>query len=791
VLNLKDTDTDVAAVLRFCIVQNGGLGRHVFFLDGIRFREPGAPQVRKFFVFGREIPAAVHRIPAVAGEFKKVAVKNDDRTILLLDDEPLFCVLDARFKAGYLTAARQCGINAFALDLYWRNIEPRKGYREWSALRERLRELERLGFGVILVIGPHQPSWWGEEHTDLPGAIQGNAYLLSPAVVRDFGGILRELVLQTRDFRNVIGYAVSAGGEQDSSFPEVLGQPGPGSVWRRDPTCLKQYRDWLRQRYKTVEAMRRAWKREDVSFETAAPPVRLPGDDYRRMWLDWAEFANGWWVRYADWAASVVRPLAPGKLLIARFGWPVFQAENIFLARVADVDLVQCKDAVAAWEVGHPGRQLSRTALYYGALRRSAKIVFPEMDIIHGRGYHEGDLSRYVPLFARFAGALWYYRGIAYEDRRFLEDLSRAVSEGKALVRQSLGDARAGIFYSVAYANWISLHRNYDNEAALTGAAELFRELDLRYASVSEFTLSDLFDFNLVAIPYNPAISRTAEQALRAYLALGGAVVMEANAGRFDLTGERRPAGTLSLAPVHVTDEKTASGIIRFSLSASGFPLELSIDPGLRECVQPVPGAKVLGSYRDSHIVSKDRVLYIPCRFYAPYSYGKKTDRAAARQILSTFLRNVTPIQKKMAKNAVAQTRGVSSPASAVFLKREAEDAFRKGLFVRAVYLSKLAGALGDQSPSWSGKSWAANILLAQNMSWVRAAAKRVKRLEDHVNAKDSGDGLPARTVDADDALHLAQRALAGKADPVRTLALLTVARQELVGLERRLKSGM
>ena len=789
VLNLKETDTDVAGVLRFCIVQNGGLGRNVFFLDGIRFREPGPPRVKRFFVFGREIPAGVRAITPDTKKFKVVLAENDDRTTLLLDDNPLFCLLDVRFNAGYLRAARQCGVNAFALDLYWRNIEPRKGYREWSALREKLAELKRLGFGVILMFGPHQPLWWGAEHKGLAGALQGDAYPLSPAMVRDFGGILRELVMATRDFPNVIGYAVSAGGEQDSNFEEALGRPGPGGVWRRDPTCLMHYRDWLHRRYKTVDALKAAWGEEDISFETATPPIRLDADDYRRAWLDWAEFTNGWWVRYTDWVASLVRPLAPGKLLVARFGWPVFQAENIFLARLADVDLLQCKDAVAAWEVGHPGKQLSRTALYYGAARRSAKIVFPEMDILHGRGYREGDLSRYVPLFARFAGALWYYRGIASRNERFLKDLSHAVSRGKTLVRDSLGDASVGLFRSLAYANWISLHRNYENEAAMTGAAELFRDMALRYAAVSEYTLPDLFDFNLVVIPYNPAISATAERALRAYLALGGAVFMEANTGRFDLSGKRRSTGALRFAPVRVVSEQTAGEVLRFSFSEKGFPGKFSLAPGGRERVRSLGNGKVVGSYRDSLVVLKDRVLYMPCHFFASYSYGKGTDHAAARQVLSSFLRGVVPVQERMAKTALAETAGVSSPPSAVFLKRQAESAYKKGLLVRTVYLSRLAAAVSDRAVA-SGDEFgaAAGSLAAQTVSWVRAAARRVKRLPGLANEKDGPESRMLRT--ANERITLGEKALRGQADPVRALALLTVSYQRLVDLERGLRES-
>ncbi len=779
-LDVRQTDTDVAHTLRFCIVQEGGLGRHSIFLDGIALTGAAAPRLKDLHVFGRGVPQSVKALSGRPRAFEVRLTKNADRTVLLLDGEPLFCVLDVAFDPAYLEAARRAGVNCFAIDLYWREVEPRPGYREWPRLREKLEELGRLGFAAIILIGPHQPIWWGLRHRNLPGALHGRAYALSPEVVRDFGRIVKELVLQTRDLPNVVGYMVSAGGEQDSCFPEVLGERRP-SIWRKDSSCLRHFREWLKQKYGTVEALRRAWGDEKVDFETATPPERLGRNDFRRRWLDWAEFANSWWVRYMGWVASIVRPLAPRKLLVARFGWPVFQAENLFLARVSEADLLQCKDGVASWEVGHPGKQMSRTALYYGALRHSAKVVFPEMDIIHDRGYHEGDISRYVPLFAKFAGALWYYRGIKHQNPAFVEDLRRAVEEGKRLVRQDLGPAKVGLFYSVAFANWISVHRNYANESALVGAAELFDDMGLRFAAVSEFTLPDLFDFNLVAIPYNPAISREAEEALRAYLELGGAVVMEMEAGEFYLSGERRPKGTLDFAPVRAMAVKGAHGLIAFELHGLGLSGErLTIGPGVREWVQPDPDAEIVGVYKDSAIALKGRVLYIPCRFFAPYSYDRGTDKAAMRKLISAFLSRVRDEQRERAREAV---REAGKAGGGKVLLAWAKQALREGLFVKAIYLAKLSMAVATKGASPKCRLGAATLLAEQEAGWLKASVERVRKLSQRTEV-EAGRVLQ----EAEEALQAFERARKGGVAPEYALALCTVAYERLVEFERGLR---
>ena len=781
-LDVDEIDTDIAATLRFCIVQDGGLGTHTILLEDIRFVRPVEPRARDLHVFGKAIPAAVQALPARSREFNIRFDRNADRNVLLLDNEPLFCVLDARPDAAYLNAARQAGVNAFALDLYWHSIEPRKGYREWERLREWIGELGRLGFGVILMLGPHQPLWWRIEHPNVPGARDGAAFVLNPAVMKDFEPIVIELVTSTRDMPNVMGYMFSAGGEQDTSFS------GPAD----DPVCLQQFRTWLRRHYDSVTALRQAWNEPKVQFSTAVPPSPAHKTDFSGARRDWRAFKTNWWVEYANYIAARVRPLAPDKLLVARFGWPVFQAENLFLSRLADVDLVQCKDAVAAWEVGHPGKQLSRTALYFGALRHSNQVVFPEMDIVHGRGYHGGDLSRYVPLFAQFAGALWYYRGLMTKRPGFLADFADAVARGKHLVKARPGPARTGVFYSVAWANWISVQRDYSNENALVGAAELLQESKLRFAGVSEFTLPDLFDFNSVLIPENPEISTDAEAALKAYIALGGAIVMEANTGEFDANGRRRSRGTPAFAPFRKSGMRRTDKRLNFTLHAPGVSGTLSLPGPAYEQGTAESGTEIVGRCAETAIVRSRTVLYIPCRFFAPYSYDTKADRSGMRRLIAAFLADVEPGQKRMAQRLVAEARKRARGKNATQLTALAQAALKDRLFVRAGFLARLSLA-ENKEKSTSGTAIPAALILRRSQNaWIDACRRRIQcRLK-------FADAVPGEAAKVRSALYQAETLQQssrertetdGNSAAERDLARGILTLNQLLKIERRLKN--
>jgi len=386
-----------------------------------------------------------------------------------------------------------------------------------------------------------------------------------------------------------------------------------------------------------VDRLRRAWSDRRVTFEAAEPPERSEGEDYRAAWLDWAEFTNSWWLRYADWAGGLMKAAAPEKLFLVRFGWPVFQAENVFLAPQArHVDLVQCKDGVASWEVGHPGYQLSRTAIYFGACRRSDKIVFPELDIIHGRGYKPGELTRYLPLVAHMAGAIWYYRGLQCESAEFMADMKRAVAETKAKLARKYPPAQVGIFYSLKYANWISPHNDYGNERALVGCTELLEDLGVRYAVISEFNLEQLSDYKAVIVPYNPAVSESAVNALRRYVARGGGLLVEAEAGVYDCRPGKvaRRSGTLPFAKVQVLSRERSP--CRFELNVSGLGLRFHGSNWFTTLTERIRArGSVIGTLTDGSPAmvlgnSRSRTLYVAFRFFEPYSF--QDDEAVKRQ---------------------------------------------------------------------------------------------------------------------------------------------------------------
>ncbi|NPV47068.1 MAG: hypothetical protein HPY69_08910 [Armatimonadetes bacterium] len=536
-MRLDDSFTMLATTLRVIVRRAGALGAHTVTLDDITLTGPVDKPLPADFAYGPRVPGP----PPFQREcgFRLEKQRAGDKTVALLDGEPLACVLDALPTPEYLELARRAGVNSFALDLYWRDLEPEPGFDRWQPLQEFVDWLGQAGFGVVMLVNIHQPRWLLAQCPEEP--VVGDAiYPGNPLVRSEFTRFLRRFLPTFRDARNLVVVGVSTGGEAAASYPEVPGEP---SRWRESPTLLADFRAFLRQRYATDAAWREAWEvpEPEASIAAAVPPQPLgdglgPWKDFRPSWHDWREFTDGFWVPQTAWQAKLVKELLPGRLVMVRFGWPVFQCENVFLARQApDVDLLQCMDAVPTWEAATPWFIVSRAALYHGALRGTDKVVFTEADIGHNRGRPtDADMTTYLPPLAPFIGALWYYRGL---HESFVSGLGEALGSLRSAIPQATSP-RVGVFYGQKYANWTQHHANYANEAMLAGAARVLGEAGIPWTVLSEYTLDSLRDLEVLIVADNPVLPEEAATAITAFAAAGGSVAVE-ETPRTDLRGQR------------------------------------------------------------------------------------------------------------------------------------------------------------------------------------------------------------------------------------------------------------
>jgi hypothetical protein len=511
-LGLDDNYTVLAHTLRFVVRRAGTLGAHTVWLDDIGLEGPTEKPLPEDFAVGPRVPGPPpFEYPK---EFLIEKRRVGEKTVALLDGEPLACVLDALPTPGYLELARRAGVNCFALDLYWRDLEPEPGFGRWQPLRQFVDWVGQAGFGVILLVNPHQPRWLTAGHGAEP-LHGGMMYPGAPAAREGFERFLNRFLPQFATARNVVVIGVGAGGEADANFPEP---PGDVCAWRQSPSLLRDYRAFLKGKHGVA------------ADPNAVPPMPLgdargPWVDLRPSWHDWREFVDRFWADQTEWQGALVHRLLPGRLTMVRFGWPVFQCENVFLIRECQhIDMVQCKDAVPTWEQATPWFLVSRAALYHGAIRGTDKVSFPEFDVGHNRGRPtSADMTTFLPPLAPFCGGLWYYRGL---DEAFAEGLGEAFETLRTETLRPTQPAIA-VFYGQQYANWTQYHANYANEAALAGAARVLGEAGLPFTVISEYTLADLKDMRTLILADNPILPEKAAQAIEDFAARGGRLAIE------------------------------------------------------------------------------------------------------------------------------------------------------------------------------------------------------------------------------------------------------------------------
>ena len=87
------------------------------------------------------------------------------------------------------------------------------------------------------------------------------------------------------------------------------GQFADYSQWSID-----RYREYLAEKYATLQALRKALGQEYVSFEAVQPP-RQPDQFGRAAWLDWMEFGQRTFADFFTWERGVIHAAAPGARL--------------------------------------------------------------------------------------------------------------------------------------------------------------------------------------------------------------------------------------------------------------------------------------------------------------------------------------------------------------------------------------------------------------------------------------------------------------------------------------------
>lgn len=203
----------------------------------------------------------------------------------------------------------------------WDRLEPRPGEYAFEALRAFYRAAEPYGISALLSTGAScPPLWLAEEHPDVRllssrgeryplGASYHWACIHHPAFLEASDAYAAALAETVRDYPNHFGWQIT----NEIGFPfNPTREHGILDLYCYCRHSREAFRDWIREKYQTLEELTRAWAWGTTNFvytswDQVSPPESLPSAwSGVTRWIDWRLF---WQHEFTGFAARQHRLL--------------------------------------------------------------------------------------------------------------------------------------------------------------------------------------------------------------------------------------------------------------------------------------------------------------------------------------------------------------------------------------------------------------------------------------------------------------------------------------------------
>lgn len=223
----------------------------------------------------------------------------------------------------------------------WSRIEPDPGRFDWDWLDRAVETL--AGAGLEIVMGTPTatpPKWLIDRHPDILAIDRRGR-------PRRFGS-RRHYCFSSLTYRRESARIVEAVAQRYGAHPAITAWQTDNEYGCHDTVesfsddARAAFRDWLAQRYGTIDALNAAWgtvfwSQEYRSFAEIDPPVETVTEANPSHRLDWRRFGSDEVVAYNRLQTDILRAYAPGKTILHNFMGSFTQFDHFDVARDLDV----------------------------------------------------------------------------------------------------------------------------------------------------------------------------------------------------------------------------------------------------------------------------------------------------------------------------------------------------------------------------------------------------------------------------------------------------------------------
>lgn len=487
-----------------------------------------------------------------------------------------------------LEQIKDCGFNAVKTWVDWAASEPCPGEYHYEAQDLIMDIAHELGLRVIVQLYlDSAPDWLSSFYPDSRYVSAGGDAIDSqgsPGFCYDHPGIrakaeafMQNAAEHVKDREELIGWDLwSEPHIVQWGYFDYLPQPAIFCYCRH---TVQRFRDWLRAKYRSIEALNAAWYREFSSWDVVDAPRFISLMTYTDA-FDWQEFIMDKLAEDLSWRAQTVRQVDPRHVMASHSDIPCLMTLPRFgqgspddwrMAKVVDV-----------WGTSFYPKHVGARETNDPSLRSAELAQTHSSCAAVGKPYWLGELQGghgYVGMFAAEATAqdelqwtwqpishgakglcyyAWHPMNRGYESAGFgMANLDgspseRALAAGAAskIVTANMDlfldakpvPAEAAILYNVnANVMWTNMRErsSYVPSRSLLGAHRaLFEEnIPADYLHLEEIEAGRLSAHRVLYMPFSLTFTAKAGEAIAEFVRSGGTVVAEARTAWNDETG--------------------------------------------------------------------------------------------------------------------------------------------------------------------------------------------------------------------------------------------------------------